>query len=254
MAMTMTDLVSSLPSNPRVAESLHGVAAWLGEYSTRACEDPVDAARRLRPHLDQLLSESGADHGELDRQLAAEPVLAPLLAEHYLPPEYEAEDLAHYPPGTVARAYHDFLARWGLRHNYYGHLPTRTPREYLLFRSINYHDYWHLASGYGADPLGEVGAVSFTLANRLRHLGAVAPRLCLQLSVTLAGSMARYALHFPDLLQRWQQQFTEGYRRGQEAGSLDLVSWEQHWERPLAQLRAELGITPAPAPERHAEE
>ena len=105
-----------------------------------------------------------------------------------------------------------------------------------------------MATGYGADPLGEVGAVSFTLANRLQHLGAVAARLSLQLSLTLAGSMARYALHYPDRLQAWQRQYTEGFRRGEQAASLDLVCWEEHWDRPLADLRAELRIPPIPPP------
>lgn len=243
-------LPSELPDSEPVAQCLSAISGWIGGYATHVCADPVGAARELRPHLDRLLVEAGAgadDSASFEAQLRASPVLGPVLARRYMPPAYDRDDLAGYAAGTVGRAYHDFLARWDLTHNYYGAMATATAQQYLVFRSISYHDYWHVAAGYGADPLGEIGAVSFTLANRLTHLGDVAPRLSLQVSLTLAGAMARYALHYPHRLLDFQRLYVEGMSRGMQARSLDLVNWEEHWDRPLAALRAELAIPPRPA-------
>jgi ubiquinone biosynthesis protein COQ4 len=234
---------SELPESEPVARSLEGIAGWIGGYATHVCADPVGAARELRPQLDRLLAEAGGGDEAFEAQLWASPVLRPVLERRYLPPKYEREDLAGFGPGTLGRAYHDFLVRWDLRHDYYGAMPTASAQQYLLFRSVGYHDYWHVVSGYGADPLGEIGAVSFTLGNRLTHLGEVAPRLSLQVTLTLAGAMARYALHYPHQLLDYQRLYVEGMSRGMAARSLDVVSWEEHWDRPLAAIRQELGIS-----------
>jgi ubiquinone biosynthesis protein Coq4 len=235
---------SELPDSEPIARSLAAIAGWLGRYGTRVCADPVGAARDLRPHLDHLLAEAGRGDDGFEAQLQASPVLRPVLERRYTPPAYDRGDLAGFAPGTLGRAYHDFLVRWDLTHNYYGALPTATAQQYLLARSIGYHDYWHVAAGYGADPLGEIGAVSFTLGNRLTHLGDVAPRMSLQVTLTLAGAMARYALHYPTRLLDWQRMYVEGMSRGMAARALDLVDWEEHWSTPLAALREQLAIAP----------
>jgi len=243
---------SELPDSEPVTRSLAAIAGWIGRYATHVCSDPVGAARDLRPHLDHLLAEAGDGDAAFEAQLLASPVLRPVIERRYLPPAYDRDDLAGFAAGTLGRAYHDFLARWNLSHNYYGAMATATAPQYLLFRSISYHDYWHVAAGYGADPLGEIGAVSFTLGNRLTHLGDVAPRLSLQVTLTLAGAMARYALHYPHRLLDWQRLYVEGMSRGMKARSLDVVSWEEHWQTPLSALREQLGIAPRPRAEDDA--
>lgn len=235
---------STLPDTPRTKEALAGVASWIGSYATHVCDDPIGAAKSLRPHLNVLLEARGEDDASFDEALRRSPVLGPFIARGYMPPKYDAEDLVRFAPGTVGRVYHDFLVRYGLTHDYYGAIDTSTPRGYMIHRGIANHDYWHVAAGYGADPLGEIGAVAFTLGNRLAHLGEVGPRLSQQVTLTLAGAMGRYALHYPERLLDFQRVYAEGMQRGLAAGALDLVIWEEHWEKPLAALRRELSIPP----------
>jgi ubiquinone biosynthesis protein Coq4 len=237
---------STLASNQATQDALHGIAGWVGEYATHVCDDPVGAAKKLRPYLNALLEAQGEHDQDFDAALCESPVLGSLIAERYVPAPYGEKDLAGFAPGTVARTYHDFLARYGLTHDYYGRFDTSTPRGYMIYRGIANHDYWHVAAGYGADPLGEIGAVSFTLGNRLAHLGEVGPKLSQQVTLTLAGAMARYALHYPQMLFDYQRVYAEGITRGMASRSLDLVRWEEHWSRPLASLREELAIPPRP--------
>lgn len=244
--MAPPPLTSVLPDDPRTREALAGIASWLGEYGTHVCYDPVDSAKRLKPHLEALLSPGGEADDTLDRKLLAEPALAPVFRRWFVSPAYGLAELAAHREGTLARAYHDFLVRYGLSHDYYGKLPTETPSQLFKARAIGYHDYFHLVSGYGADPLGEIGAVSFTMANRLAHLGDVGAAVSLQVTLTLAGAMARYAVHYPHALASYQRMYAEGVARGMASKPIDVVDWEDLWDRPVEDVRAELGIPPRP--------
>jgi ubiquinone biosynthesis protein Coq4 len=237
---------SELPDTDRTRDALRGIGAWVGDYATHVCHDPVGAAKSLRPYLNALLEAAGESDASFDEALRASPVLGPFIARKYMPERYTEKDLAAYAPGTVARVYHDFLARYGLTHDYYGAIDTSTPRGYMIHRGIANHDYWHVATGYGADPIGEIGAVAFTLGNRLRHMGDVGPKLSQQVTLTLASAMCRYALHYPSRLFDYQRVYAEGVSRGIASRSLDLVIWEEAWSRPLTAVRAELEIPPRP--------
>lgn len=244
--MAPPPLVSIRPDDPVIREAIAGISAWLGEYGTHVCDDPVGMAKRLKPHLEHLLSPAGDADGALDRALLADTTLAPVFARKHLAPSYGLPELAAHAPGTLARAYHDFLVRYGLDHDYYGRLPTETPSQYWKFRAIAYHDYIHLVSGYGADPLGEIGAVSFTMANRLAHYGELGASLSLQVTLTLAGAMARYAVHYPFALLDYQRVYAEGVARGLASGPVDVVEWEDRWTEPLDSVRRSLGIPERP--------
>lgn len=244
--MAPPPLVSIRRDDAVTHDAIAGIAAWLGEYGTHVCDDPVGAAKRLKPYLEALVAPDGDSDGTLDRALLANTTLKPVFDRWHVAPSYGLAELAKHRAGTLARAYHDFLVNYGLDHDYYGRLPTETPSQFFKFRAIAYHDYIHLVSGYGADPLGEIGAVSFTMANRLASFGELGATLSLQVTLTLAGAMARYAVHYPYALADFQRVYAEGVARGMASRPVDLVEWEDRWGESLEDVRRSLAIPPRP--------
>jgi len=55
----------------------------------------------------------------------------------------------------------------------------------------------------------------------------------------IASRPLQMVLYKPELLPPVMDAITEGWALGRRAKSLLEVRWEDHWERPLAELRAE---------------
>ncbi len=99
------------------------------------------------------------------------------------------------------------------------------------------HDLWHVAGGYGRDLLGEAALLSFTYAQtRNRGIGFI-------VLVALWKSRGREARSFRALIRA-------AYRRGRAAAWLPAADWEALLERPLAEVRRELGLGDPPAYEQ----
>ncbi len=103
--------------------------------------------------------------------------------------------------------------------------------ELYRVRLRNLHDVFHVLAGYDRDLRGESAVLAFTLAqnynrgiaylvwNALREEGWNSP----------GGKLIR-----------------DGYRRGKRAKRLVEQDWEAHFERPIDQVRRELGVGEPP--------
>ncbi len=97
------------------------------------------------------------------------------------------------------------------------------------------HDLWHVVTGYGCDGFGEVCNVAFSYP-QTGNFGFMV--------IAWAGAR-NYAKAYrsePIMSAMW-----EGYRRGKRAAWLPGADWEALLPKPLADVRAELGLAAAPA-------
>jgi ubiquinone biosynthesis protein COQ4 len=121
--------------------------------------------------------------------------------------------------GSEARAIEDDLVR------------------YAAYRSRDSHDLWHVVYGCRADLIGEAAILGFTLGQTRSPGMLILLVFGLLHSFTIGwkqgGCMRRLA---------WR-----GLRSGMRAGNLAPVPWEAWLARPLAEVRAELGITDIPS-------
>src|SRR5262249_49849015 len=98
------------------------------------------------------------------------------------------------------------------------------------------HDLMHVVTSYGTDELGEGCLLAFTYAqNRTRGLLPLAWGLAL-----------RMVLRFPRL--QVLPAIREGFDCGTRAEWLSAQDWESLLSRPVAEVRARLGV---PSPERY---
>ena len=170
----------------------------------------------------------GTDLGR--RAIAGEHALLPVLADRAA--------LAALPAGSLGRAYLDFvvsesLSAQGLAEaaRKRDQLSSATPEEHALRRQVrDSHDLWHVLTGYGRDPLGEVCLLAFTYAQtRMNGLGVIALLGTFRIGRALRGQPVRAAVH-------------EGYRAGAKAAWLPAEDWPALLAQDLASVRARLGV------------
>jgi ubiquinone biosynthesis protein COQ4 len=145
----------------------------------------------------------------------------------------DLERLGGLPEGTLGRAYADFLRSRGLTPEVFDDAPREVvdPRmAYVIQRLRQTHDLWHVVTGLETDPAGEIALQAFTFAQ------VHAPS---SLILALVGTLQRVRQH-PAL----RREVAAAFRAGRRAEKLALFPWEDHWETPLAEVRAMLGVRP----------
>ncbi|HET8932827.1 MAG TPA: Coq4 family protein [Polyangiales bacterium] len=236
--LTLTRESAPVPAGGkrRVRDAISALRALL--------KDPNDTAQgfRLLEALDPLVH-----HRELARMrtapsglklLADQPVLLSLLRDTAM--------LDALPEGSVGHAYRAFCKGEGIGPDGFvqvGEAGSEADQledeqvRYAALRHRDSHDLWHVVYGCRADLLGEAAILGFTLG-QTRSPG---------MAILLLGGL----MH--SLSIGWRQGACmrrlawRGLQHGLAARPLAPVPWEEWLARPLADVRAELGITEVPS-------
>jgi ubiquinone biosynthesis protein COQ4 len=145
----------------------------------------------------------------------------------------DLEALAALPEGTLGRAFADFLAEADLDPNDLPELPADDDASFTLAHLYETHDIWHTVAGFKSDVAGEVGLLSFYMA---QFPGRLSPMLLSAALMNTAGSAM-------DDKDARMDQIARGWTLGKQADRFFGYDWAAEWERPLAEIRVELGIT-----------
>ena len=141
------------------------------------------------------------------------------------------DHLRQLPETTLGGAYVRFLDRHGLDPDLFQR-PTGLPEvpAYVSQRMRQVHDLWHVLAGYEPDIAGEIAVQAFSFGQTRMIPPAV---------IALVAA-AKFAPREPRIFQM----MLDGYRIGARAKFLPPVWLEEHFERPLDEVRTELGIVP----------
>jgi ubiquinone biosynthesis protein COQ4 len=144
----------------------------------------------------------------------------------------DLDALRALPADSLGGAYIRYLDENGLDPDLFQAPPGLPPvPAFVSQRMRQTHDIWHVLTGYKPDVAGEIALQAFTFGQtRMPSAALIAIGGALRLSRIRPG-IVRMAL--------------DGYRRGRRASFLPTVRWEQHWRRPVAEMRDELGVAPA---------
>ncbi len=145
--------------------------------------------------------------------------------------------LAALPAGTLGRAYFELTEQAqisaegiALASEAERETPFESPElEWIGHRMRDTHDLWHVVTGYRTDVIGELALLAFTFAQ--------APQLGIGLIVGFA-----YLQRFPTV----NAHIRAGHQRGKHAAWLPAVEWERLLDKPLDEVRAQLGIDELP--------
>jgi len=146
--------------------------------------------------------------------------------------------LAALPPGTLGRAYYEFMASEDLSAEKLVELSKiqrpASGDELTWFRERNreMHDLLHVTAGYGRDPLGEACVTAFSYAQTgLKGFAVIAMVAAFRIARRLPGQHVMRAVF-------------EAYRQGRRAHWAIGADWESLLSQPLDAVRAQLRVTP----------
>ena len=165
--------------------------------------------------------------------LAARPDLLATLSDR--------ERMQALPQGSLGRTYYDFtygenLTADGLvAASQEGGRPNRSEEaNWFGCRMRDQHDLWHVISGYGREAFGELNLLASTHAQtRNRGIGII----------VLFG-MVKW-MRMASQMPTWSA-VREARRRGRACAWLAAQHWEAMLAMPLADVRRQLALSPAP--------
>jgi ubiquinone biosynthesis protein COQ4 len=147
--------------------------------------------------------------------------------------------LVRMPPGSLGRAYLDFVSAENLSaeglveaSKIHAVPPPDDAMTWFRARLREMHDLLHVTAGYGRDPLGEACVLAFTFAQN------GSPGAAVIATVGAWRNLRRLkSLRGPHAV--WQ-----AYRQGRRAAWVVAADWENLLAQPLETVRAGLRIAP----------
>jgi len=230
--------VAAPPSPGSVPDAL-----WAGlrdlVFDPDAGRDPADITVRTAALTDAL---SPAFHDRVAAMALRYPGVAEAAATG-VPPRFTLEDLAACPEDSLGGALHSFVVDNGfdlevLDRDALKLTELPYPLDYLNVRILQCHDIWHLVADHKTSGLHEVSISGFQMA-QFGHQYS---------SMFLGMVLAKVAFTQPDAVAFTLDTILTGYRHGRQSPPLLGVGWEAVWDRPIPQLRRELGVTPYDSP------
>jgi ubiquinone biosynthesis protein COQ4 len=164
--------------------------------------------------------------------MLSHPEVAAIAEERYIAPIPDVEKLSQYPEETLGYAYASYIRETGFDPAFYRQVQANSDTNYLLLRLRQTHDLWHVVSGFGTDVPNEIGIKTFELAQTCRPVAGV----------LVTGGFLQCFLKTPEELGTMMACIARGYSLGLTAKPFLAQKWEDHWDKPLAEWRAELGI------------
>ena len=211
----------------RYMQTLKGVVTMLRDpYHTESVFDIEDGLREI-PAYEKSLEFVRADPG-----------IRSLMDSRYLAPAADVQALSRCADGTLGKVYANHIIDNGFDADYFRKIEVKTDLDWMLMRIRQTHDIWHVVTGLGVGPFGELGLKSFELSQTRRPMAAI----------ITTGGVIRYLLHTPEELGETLDYIAYGYRLGNEAKPFLAQRWEERWDEPLTELRRALDVHPDEIP------
>ena len=160
-----------------------------------------------------------------------------------VPRRFNLDELATRPAGSLARDFHDLIADNGfdlevLDRDALGLDKLPPTLAYLNARILQCHDLWHIVGGYAQTALHEVAISGFQLGQFGHHYS----------SMFLGMVLARVAFERPQGGPLMLDTILAAWAHGRATPPLLGVDWPSVWDRPLAEVRGKMGVSPYVSP------
>ena len=159
------------------------------------------------------------------------------------PKPFTLDELARCPADSLGGEFHALIVDNGfdlevLDRKALGLDKLAPPLDYLNARILQCHDLWHIVGGYRTTALHEVAISGFQLGQFGHHYS----------SMFLAMALTRVAFERPEGGAIMLPTILSAWTHGRRTPPLLGVEWQAVWDKPLADVRARLGVTPYASP------
>jgi ubiquinone biosynthesis protein COQ4 len=170
------------------------------------------------------------------KKLKADPEFKALMDEKYM--QYKPvpwDDLAKLPKGSLGHEFAKFMNNpsvTDLKDLPEAKVEIDAETDYIRGRIRLVHDIHHVICGFPATEIGEMGISAFYVAQINSPLN----------SILLAVGLIKCTAMSPTRLPELMNVITQGYQSGLKARNLFGGRWEEIWEMPISQVRADWRI------------
>lgn len=181
--------------------------------------------------LDRL--ENGPTGEKLVREFADNPLHREVFVRRPKIGRVDLEALEKLPEGTLGRTFADDIRQRGLNLDDVQRRPDDGSEASFVFNHLRgTHDIWHTVTGFDVDVAGELGLQAFYLTQFTAHLSLMI--LALGILNTLFFAIGERQLRMDEIARGW--------RMGRKSRPFFGFDWAAHWETPLVDVRAMLGL------------
>jgi ubiquinone biosynthesis protein COQ4 len=146
--------------------------------------------------------------------------------------EVDLNALGRLPQGTLGRVFAEHMVRRGLDPAALPVLEGESEDEYVLAHLYESHDVWHVVAGFDTDVKGELGLQAFNLAQFPGYVGLL----------ILSAGLLNTLIFAKEQASDRMEEIARGWWLGRRVKSFLGVPWADWWDRPLVEVRADLGV------------
>jgi ubiquinone biosynthesis protein Coq4 len=208
------------------------------------------------PEMNAAFNEV-TDYPYILQLLAAErarlPEFAAWLDARFLS-DFTPAAVAEFRPGTLGELVHGFVVESGFDIDFMFKGAPADDYQYWLKRFVQSHDIQHMVTGFDVTPIGEYALI---MLNTVNYCDYFCPELAAELTrhttLQVTCGMMRANLHYPRTLPLLLEALALGRAMARDLRRpLFYVKWEDYWDNSVAEIREDLNIRGAPAPDAWA--
>jgi ubiquinone biosynthesis protein Coq4 len=214
----MLDLPPEL--SPEILKAVRGFITFANDPTqTAALFDIADGLRQTDLYLQFI------------KYAHSHSAIAQILQERYLSSTPDLDELLNCPQDSLGFHYAAEMKRIGLQPDFYRKITVEDDYSYIALRMRQTHDIWHIVTGFGTNFADEMGLQAFTLAQTRSPL-----------AVAILAATVIHALKSSTPLNPLIERMQQGWSMGERAHPFLAQKWEEYWEKPLSEWRADLNI------------
>jgi len=193
----------------------------------------VSDITRLDAVLEAIDDLALSDRAQLRRVIDASPFAQAFRENPVPPPVLDKVALNRYPKGSLGKAFAEFLDEKHIDPKDLTYAPLGDPTiDAVREHGRKTHDLWHALTGFDTDPAGEIGLQAFYLAQQPSPVN----------SMLIALIFLNAFVKSPEDMQRRVNAVARGWLLGKRARPLFGTNWNEHFARPLAEVRKQFNL------------
>lgn len=161
--------------------------------------------------------------------------------------DIKAEDVAHCAPGTLGAKMHDFIVNSGFQLDiFYQGMVVDSDLSFYFKQSALTHDVEHMVTGFGPNHGGEIALVVANLHARGKYFKPELAMFFNRIQTYLRSkTQMKDGLHYPaSAVMCYDAEFLGAQQGRNWIHPLMCVNWKHYLDKPIPQVREELGIFP----------
>ncbi len=158
-----------------------------------------------------------------------------------------ADDVKDCAPGTLGAKMHDFIVNSGFQLDiFYQGMKVDSDLSFYFKQSALTHDVEHMVTGFGPNHGGEIALVVANLHARGKYFKPELAMFFNRIQTYLRSkTQMKDGLHYPESAVMCYDAEYWGMTQGRNwKYPLMCVNWKKHLNKPIPQVREELGIFP----------